>query len=252
MPERSAHPYRDTDVIDSRAPRTNQAVIGSLALVAFLTGAEWLLPLLATQLAIGLTFGRQYCLPCLFYFEVLQPRFGEGSLEDSRPPRFANVVGVVFLTSATVALYAGAETLGWALGLTVAALALLAATTGLCMGCEAYLLWVRLRHLLPTRLDPHDVGLRGDGVTILEFASRYCLACQQWAQVLDDEEFPHVKLDVGDRPDLVRRYRIAHTPQLLAVSPSGEVLERVEGEPREESVRLLRALTETAEPALRA
>jgi hypothetical protein len=31
---RMADPYRDTDVIDARAPRFNQAVIGSLALVA--------------------------------------------------------------------------------------------------------------------------------------------------------------------------------------------------------------------------
>ena len=66
MRERSAHPYRDTDVIDSRAPRVNQAVIGSLSLVAVLASIEWLLPVLAAQLAIGLTFGRQYCLPCLF------------------------------------------------------------------------------------------------------------------------------------------------------------------------------------------
>ena len=242
MRERSAHPYRDTDVIDSRAPRVNQAVIGSLSLVAFLTDSGWLLPLLAAQLAIGLTFGRQYCLPCLFYFEVLQPRFGEGPLEDARPPRFANVVGVVFLTAASVALYAGAETLGWALALVVAALALIAATTGFCMGCEMYLLWVRLRRLVPTRLEPQDVGLRGEGVTILEFASRYCLACQEWERVLDEEQLPWVKLDVGERPDLVRRYRIAHTPQLLAVTPAGDVLERVEGEPRAESVRLLREL----------
>jgi hypothetical protein len=242
MRERSAHPYRDTDVIDSRAPRVNQAVIGSLALVAVLASAEWLLPLLAAQLAIGLTFGRQYCLPCLFYFEVIQPRFGEGPLEDSRPPRFANVVGVVFLTAASIAVYAGAETLGSALAAAVAALALLAATTGFCMGCQMYLLWVRLRPLTPSRLDPGDVGLRGDGVTILEFASRYCLACQQWERVLDEERLPWVKLDVGERPDLVRRYRIAHTPQLLAVTPAGDVLRRVEGEPRAESVRVLREL----------
>jgi hypothetical protein len=242
MRERSAHPYRDTDVIDSRAPRVNQAVIGSLALVAVLTGTEWILPVLAAQLAVGLTFGRQYCLPCLFYFEVLQPRVGEGALEDSRPPRFANLVGVVFLTVASVAIYAGAETLGWALASVVAALALLAATTGLCLGCEMYLLWVRVRRLTPTRLDPRELALRGDGVTILEFASRYCLACQQWERVLEEQRLPWAKIDVGDRPDLVRRYRIAHTPQLLAVTPNGEVLDRVEGDPRAESVRRLRKL----------
>src|SRR5919106_6550228 len=145
-----------------------QATIGLLALVAFATGWWPLLAILAAQLAIGVTLGRRWCLPCVFYFEVLQPRLGEGPLEDSRPPRFANVVGLVFLTSASVAVYAGAETVGWGLALTVAALALLAATTGLCLGCEMYLLWVRMRHLAPSHLDPHEVGLRGDGVTILE------------------------------------------------------------------------------------
>src|SRR3712207_694768 len=145
--ERRAHPYRDTDVIDARAPRTNQAVIGSLALVAFLLDLEWLPGLLALQLAIGLTFGRQFCLPCLLYFELIQPRFGEGRLEDARPPRFANVGGVVFLGAATLAFVLGAPAVGWTLTLIVAGLALLAAATGLCVGCEMYLRLARLRGL---------------------------------------------------------------------------------------------------------
>ena len=105
--KRLADPYRDLDVIDSRAPRFNQAVVGILSAVAVLTGWWWLLALLAAQLAIGLTFGRRYCLPCLTYFELVQPRFGEGPLEDARPPRFANMVGVAFLAAATIAYLAG-------------------------------------------------------------------------------------------------------------------------------------------------
>jgi hypothetical protein len=128
--QRRADPYRDTGVIDSRAPRTNQAVIGALSLLAVATGWWWLLALLALQLALGLSIGRRVCLACVFYFEVLQPRFGEGPLEDSRPPRAANVVGLVVL--------------GAALGLLVAALALLAAVTGFCTGCEAFKLGCRL------------------------------------------------------------------------------------------------------------
>ena len=135
---RVADPYRDTDVVDARAPRTNQAVIGILALVAVTVGPWWLLVLLAAQLAIGLTFGRRYCLPCLVYFEVIQPRLGEGPLEDSRPPRFANVVGTVFLAAASIAYAVGADTAGAALGGIVAALALLAAVTGFCAGCTAF------------------------------------------------------------------------------------------------------------------
>jgi hypothetical protein len=145
--KRLADPYRDTDVIDSRAPRFNQTVIGLLAVVAVVTGWWWLLALLAAQLVIGLTLGRRYCLPCLAYFELVQPRLGEGPLEDARPPRFANMVGAVFLTSAALAYGFGAATAGAILGLVVAALALLAAATGFCAGCEAY----KLGHLLTGR-----------------------------------------------------------------------------------------------------
>jgi hypothetical protein len=143
--KRTVDPYRDLDVIDSRGPRFNQAVIGTLALVAFLTGWWWLLALLAAQLAIGLTLGRRWCLPCLFYFEVVQPRFGEGPIEDSRPPRFANTIGVSVLGSSAVAHAIGFTMLGSALGLLVAGLALLAAATGFCIGCETYKLIARVR-----------------------------------------------------------------------------------------------------------
>jgi hypothetical protein len=136
--ERAAHPYDDTSVIDAHAPRFNQAVIGLGALLAVIVGPWWLLALLAAQLVVGLTFGRRFCLPCLAYFELVQPRIGEGPLEDARPPRFANAVGVVFLTAATLAFLAGLDILGTVLGVLVAALALLAAATGFCAGCEAY------------------------------------------------------------------------------------------------------------------
>ena len=135
---RAADPYRDLDVIDSRAPRFNQATIGLLAVLAVATGTWWLLGLLALQLAVGLTFGRRYCLPCLAYFEIVQRIFGEGPLEDSRPPRFANLVGAVFLGAATASWALGFETVGAVLGGVVAALALIAAVTGFCTGCEAY------------------------------------------------------------------------------------------------------------------
>jgi hypothetical protein len=141
---RAADPYRDTDVIDAHAPRVNQAFIGLLALVAVTIGPWWLLTLLALQLVVGLTLGRRWCVACVFYFEVLQPRFGEGPLEDARPPRFANLVGAVFLTAASVAFVAGWDTAGTVLGAIVAALALLASITGFCAGCEAYKLGYRL------------------------------------------------------------------------------------------------------------
>jgi uncharacterized membrane protein len=141
---RRADPYRDTQLIDERAPRVNQTVVGTLSLVAVLTGWWWLLALLALQLALGLTLGRRWCLACVAYFELIQPRVGEGRLEDARPPRFANMVGLGVLSAASLAYLAGLDVLGAALGLLVAVLALLAATTGFCAGCTAYRLGYRL------------------------------------------------------------------------------------------------------------
>ena len=141
---RAADPWRELNVIDARAPRFNQAVIGVVAILAVATGWWWLLALLAANLGSGLLFGRRFCITCVAYFVLVQPRFGEGPLEDSRPPRAANVVGLVFLAGASLAYGLGASTVGAALAILVAALALLAAITGFCTGCEAYKLGRRL------------------------------------------------------------------------------------------------------------
>ena len=142
---RLADPYRDLHVIDSRGPRTNQAVIGFVSLLAVVTGWWWLLAVLALQLALGLALGRRWCLACVAYFELIQPRFGEGPLEDARPPRVANMVGLVALSAASVAYVAGWTAAGAALDLLVATLALVAAVSGFCTGCELYKLGCRLR-----------------------------------------------------------------------------------------------------------
>ena len=134
-PARLADPYRDTAVIDARAPRANQTVVALVTLLALATGWWWMAALMGLQLLIGLAFGRRYCLPCLLYFELIQPRLGEGRLEDSRPPRFANVIGATVLLVSAALFIAGAETAGWVLVALVAVLASLSATTGFCVGC---------------------------------------------------------------------------------------------------------------------
>src|ERR687891_794183 len=128
---RTADPWRDTDVIDSRAPRFNQAVVGIVALLGALFGWPLAWALMSAQLLAGLTLGRRYCLPCLAYFELVQARFGEGPLEDSRPPRLANAIGTLVLGLAAAAWWLGAPVAGVVLGTLVAALALLSASTGL-------------------------------------------------------------------------------------------------------------------------
>jgi Domain of unknown function (DUF4395) len=230
--DRAADPYRDLDVIDSRAPRFNQATIGLLALVGVLTGWWWLLGLLAAQLAIGLTLGRRYCLPCLAYFELVQPRFGEGPIEDSRPPRFANMVGVVVLGGATVAYALGFGTVGAALGLLVAGLALLAAATGLCAGCEAYRIGARLRGVRSHRLDRvelADLGFTPAGELVVQFTHPLCSDCTSLERRFRAEGRDVVVVDVSRQPELARKYGVALVPTAVAVSSTGAVLARLAG-----------------------
>jgi hypothetical protein len=227
---RTAHPYHDTDVIDARAPRFNQAVIGLVALVALVTGWWVLLALLALQLALGLRFGRRWCLPCVAYFELVQPRIGEGRVEDARPPRFANMVGVVFLTAASVAYLAGLPVLGAVLGGAVAALALLSAVTGFCTGCEAYKLLTRLRGVRAGAVGAIDLaalGATGGEAVVVQFTHPLCSDCHELERRLAAGPRPLHTVDVSRRPDLARRYHVAVVPTAFAVAGDGTVLERL-------------------------
>jgi Domain of unknown function (DUF4395) len=229
---RTADPWRDTDVIDARAPRFNQTVVGVFALAGCLLGWPVLWALMAVQLALGLTLGRRWCLACRIYYELVQPRLGEGELEDSRPPRLANMMGTAFLSGAALAWWVGAPVVGTVLGAMVAALALLAAVTNFCTGCEIYKLSARLRGISPKHHDRIDVGdFAGPEAAaekvFVEFTHPLCSECQEWERRLAGEPEPLVRLDVRERPDLARKYGIAVVPTVLAVAPDGLVLERL-------------------------
>jgi len=226
---RTADPWRDTDVIDARAPRFNQAVVGIVALAGVLLGWPVLWALMGLQLFLGLTLGRRFCLTCLAYYELIQPRLGEGELEDSRPPRLANMMGVAFLAAAAFAWWLGAPTVGTVLGALVAALALLAAVTNFCTGCEIYKLSARLRGISPRhhdRIDTADLPADAPERLFVEFTHPLCSECQAWERRLAGDG-TLVKLDVRERPDLARKYGIAVVPTVLAVAGDGEVLERL-------------------------
>ena len=226
----TAHPYDDTDVIDARAPRFNQAVVGLVSLLAVLTGWWVLLALLALQLVLGLRFGRRWCLPCVAYFRFVQPRIGEGRVEDARPPRFANMVGVVFLTGASVAYLVGLPVVGAVLGGAVAALALLSAVTGFCTGCEAYKLLTRLRGVRAGTVGAIDLaglGATAGGVVVVQFTHPLCSDCHELERRLAAGPRPLHTVDVSRQPDLARRYHVAVVPTAFAVAGDGTVLERL-------------------------
>ncbi len=130
--------------IDPRGPRFNQAVLATALVVGFLADWRPVVPVFAVVLLAGAALGPRYGPFLALYAKAIRPRLGPPSeLEDPRPPRFASAVGVAFLAAGTLAFLAGSTAAGWGLALIVAALAALSATTGVCVGCEVYLLLTR-------------------------------------------------------------------------------------------------------------
>lgn len=231
---RTADPYGDLDVIDARAPRFNQATVGIGAAIAVLTGFWPILAVLGAQLGIGLRFGRRFCLPCVAYFEFVQPRIGEGPIEDARPPRFANQIGFVVLSAAAIAYLAGMPLIGAVLGAVVAFLALLAATTGFCAGCQMYRIGARIAGIRQRRLDRVDLselGISGrpTGEIVVSFGHPLCTDCQAFEAAVRASGRELVSVDVRSQRGLARKYGVALVPTAVSVAPDGAVVSRLAG-----------------------
>ncbi|MDQ3096136.1 MAG: DUF4395 family protein [Actinomycetota bacterium] len=227
---RTADPYRDSDVIDARAPRVNQAIVAFACLGALISGWWGIASVMGLQLVFGLLLGRRWCLPCLLYFEVIQPRLGEGEVEDSRPPRFANLLGAAFLSGATLFHLAGLHLLGWFLIALVGALAALAAVTGLCVGCSLYKLTARLRGIRPggvRSIDLVEVGCASSGPLVVQFTHPLCTECQKLESRLMAEGRDIVTVDVSKRRELAHKYNISVVPAAFTVSHDGRVVSRL-------------------------
>jgi hypothetical protein len=107
------------------------------------------LGLLASQVAVfafTAFVSFQWSLWAQIFARVIWPRIGApAELEDARPPRFAQFVGFVFTALALTTFALGVDVAGY--GLTALAFggAALNASTGLCLGCQAYHLIRRLK-----------------------------------------------------------------------------------------------------------
>jgi Domain of unknown function (DUF4395)/Thioredoxin len=227
---RSADPYVDLDVIDSRAPRFNQSVVAILCGLALLTGWWGLASVMGLQLAVGLMLGRRWCISCVLYFEVIQPRLGEGVVEDARPPRFANILGATCLGTATVLHLAGAHMLGWVLVGAVASLAAFAALTGICVGCNLYKLSARVRGIRPgtaTRIDLVELGVTTSLPVVIEFSHPLCSECRDVQPKLRDSGRELVVVDVSQSKELARKYNVSVVPTAFLVEANGEVQARL-------------------------
>ncbi len=135
--------------VDPRGQRF-AAWLTTAVLVAVLVSAPSTLTtvLLAAQAAIfltGVALGPARTPYAWLFRTVVRPRIGApAETESALPPRFAQGVGLVFAAVALTGALAGATTVVLAAAGMALAAAFLNAAFGYCLGCEMYLLGLRV------------------------------------------------------------------------------------------------------------
>ncbi|GAA1705491.1 DUF4395 domain-containing protein [Kribbella sp. NPDC056951] len=132
--------------VDPRGLRFAAGVTAVLLALTLILGNPWILAVQTLVFAIGTAFGVQASPYGQFFKRVIRPRLSPPKeLEDAAPPRFAQLVGLVFAIAGLIGYLSGATVLGVvATGFALVA-AFVNAAVGLCLGCEAYLLIQRIR-----------------------------------------------------------------------------------------------------------
>ncbi|QNE20563.1 DUF4395 domain-containing protein [Kribbella qitaiheensis] len=144
--------------VDPRGLRFAAGVTTVVLALTLVLNSPWPLAVQAVVFAISVAFGVQASPYGRLFKRLVRPRHLTGvagwgqyllsppkELEDAAPPRFAQLVGLVFAVLGLIGYLAGADVLGVvATGFALVA-AFVNAAVGLCLGCEAYLLIHRIR-----------------------------------------------------------------------------------------------------------
>lgn len=133
--------------VDPRGLRFGAAITSAILAIALLLPVKVAVVLLGLQaivFALG-AFGSLKRAPYGWLFRtIVRPRIGAPTeLEDARPPRFAQLVGLLFLVVALAGFGSGVAIVGYVATAFALIAALLNASTGFCLGCETYLAFRR-------------------------------------------------------------------------------------------------------------
>ena len=133
--------------IDARGPRWSALFTTIVLATALVTSSVWLISFQAVVFAIGALRGPQFTPYAFLYKKLIKPRLKSAvAFEDVRPPQFAQAVGLGFALVAIIGAAIGAGgVFTVAVGFALAA-AFLNAAFNFCLGCEMYLLILRVRH----------------------------------------------------------------------------------------------------------
>ncbi|MDA2992677.1 MAG: DUF4395 domain-containing protein [Actinomycetota bacterium] len=132
--------------IDARGPRWSAVITTVVLAIALVTSSLWVIAFQAVVFAIGALRGPQFTPYALIFKKLIKPRLkSAATLEDVRPPQFAQTVGLGFALVAVIASVTGAGGLFTIAVAFALAAAFLNAAFNFCLGCEMYLLILRAR-----------------------------------------------------------------------------------------------------------
>lgn len=134
--------------IDPRGYRFGAAVTLALAIVAMLLGPTTagliVMAVLVALFVPAALVGPQASLQGAIFKRLIRPRIGAPTeTESSRPPRFAQQMGLAMAAAALVLGLVGLDWGFWVFGAMVTVASFLNAVFGFCLGCEIYLLLKR-------------------------------------------------------------------------------------------------------------
>lgn len=134
-------------MIDRNAHRAGAGISAVVLLVAYLFRWQATAPVMIAVMAIGPIFGLRYSPLGAVYRGAKRVLRLEIPIdpEEEAPPRFAQVMGFCFMVLATIGFYSlESEVFGWTWVLIMAGAQALLAVTGICLGCEVYMIGRRL------------------------------------------------------------------------------------------------------------
>ena len=136
----------NSQVIDARGPRFGAVITTIVLATALATSNIWVIVAQAIVFAIGSIRGPQFTPYAAIFRNVVKPRLKSSVVtEDVRPPQFAQSVGLLFALIAIVGSLTGISAI-FVIAVSFAlAAAFLNAAFDYCLGCEVYLLILRLR-----------------------------------------------------------------------------------------------------------
>jgi hypothetical protein len=137
---------KQTTVIDSRGPRLSAAITTAVLATALATNNLWVVIAQAIVFAIGAFRGPQFTPYALIFKTIVKPRLKSAVItEDVRPPQFAQSVGLIFALVAIAGSITGISGLFVVAVSFALAAAFLNAAFNYCLGCEMYVVLLRLR-----------------------------------------------------------------------------------------------------------